>query len=563
MHRTFRTTTARRQTYLDGYWDFITDPLDQGVDQGWYSDFPSASHQVWVPGVWNTQRGFLNYEGIAWYRTSFEVIDCRALAICFGAVTHLANVWLDGELLGEHYGGFLPFSFLVSHPECRRHELVVRVDNTHDLTGTIPSARLDWFKYGGIFRPGWVEELAHDGYIASLRLTGGVEDGTPTLQAAAELTNLTELPLETDWTLQIDGRTLHREKLRLNPLDTIQRTAELQVPDAELWSPQQPQLYTVTSTFGSDNLIERVGFRQISVQGTQVLLNGQPLRLHGVHRHDDHPEWGFAVPEPLTLRDLEMIGSLGLNALRSAHYPSDQRLLDLCDERGIMVIEEIPLSDFSAQQLALSLIGDRASAMLWAMIQRDIHHPCIWAWSLLNECETNSQEGYAVVERLAATARETDPSRPITFASRDALNDISFELVDFVTVNSFIGWYTFDMTLPAFLDRIRARIGDKPLLIGEFGAEGLYGTRTLEEDIMWSEEYQRKVVCEQTKYLLGRRDIIGFYIWQFADSRSDGELYALGRPRSYNNKGLLDEYRHPKLVYYALRDLLTNAHQGC
>ncbi|MHB9032836.1 MAG: glycoside hydrolase family 2 protein [Anaerolineae bacterium] len=559
MHRTFKTTSSRFQTYLDGYWDFITDPQDTGVDEGWYQTFPSKCQQVWVPGVWNTVRGYMNYEGVAWYRRRFDNLTCSALVVQFAAVTHLANVWLDGELLGEHYGGFLPFSFLVPQPECASHELVVRVDNTHDLTGTIPSARLDWFKYGGIPRPVWIDQIPGAGYISAYKLIPDVRGGRCHLQAALDLQNLSDTPLEDDLVIRLDGEVIQSEHLRINTGDTLVRRFERSLPNISQWSPEQPLLHQVEITFGGDSQIERVGFRHLEIDGSAILLNGQPLKLRGVHRHDDHPEWGFAVPEHLLLRDLELVQNLGLNALRTAHYPSDQRMLDLCDERGLMVIEEIPLADFSAEQLAIDIIADRASAMLWAMIQRDVSHPCIWSWSVMNECDTTAVEGYNVVEQLVTTAHEADPSRPVTFASRDALQDICFGLVDFVTVNAFFGWYSFDFTWPAFLDRVRNRIADKPLLVGEFGAEGLYGCRTLEENVMWSEEYQRQVVCDSAEYLLSRSDLVGFYIWQFCDSLADGGIHALTRPRSYNNKGLLDEYRRPKLVYYGLRDLLSGA----
>lgn len=559
MHRTFTTSFRRQQTYLEGYWDFIVDPDDRGLDEGWHERLPAGSQQVWVPGVWNTLRSYLNYEGIAWYHTPISLSECSAAVIQFAAVTHQANIWLDGEPLGEHYGSFLPFNFLVVQPEPGLHDLIVRVDNLHDMTSTIPSANLDWFRYGGIPRPVWVEQLTGPGYIASLRLLPTYSGGRCMLRVNAELANLTDQPLDQIWELWVDNQLIASDMAHLLSADTQPVVTTVSVPQCKLWSPSEPNLYQVQVRFASDDIIDRIGFRQLELSGRQILLNGEPVQIRGVNRHEDHPEWGFAIPEHLTLRDLELVKDLHVNSLRTAHYPCDQRLLDLCDERGILTIEEIPLSGFSSEQLAIDIIVDRASAMLWGTINRDINHPCIWAWSLLNECDTTSTEGRNVVDHLASTAREADPSRPITFATDNALRDICFDLVDFVTVNAFFGWYSYDFTWPAFLDRLRAKIGDKPLLVGEFGAEGLYGFRALEDDVMWSEEYQRKVVCECAEHLLQRDDLLGFYIWQFCDSRTDGGIHALGRPRNYNNKGLLDEYRRPKLVYYAIRELLQSS----
>jgi beta-glucuronidase len=557
MHRTFGTTTLRQQTYLDGAWDFMADPQDKGLGEGWYSHYPSDALKMWVPGVWNTLRAYLNYEGVAWLRTKLALRQCAAAVVHFAAVTHQANVWVDGEPLGEHYGGFTPFSFVLTQPEPGEHELVVRIDNTHNLQNTIPSSNLDWFRYGGIPRPVWVEELQGPGYIASLRLTPVVSDTQCTLRVRTELLNLSGQILDETWTLYIEGQPIRSAQVHLEPADAQVLLFAVDLPGAQLWSPSDPRLYRVRLAFAGDDLVDRTGFREIRVAGRQVLLNGTPLRLAGVNRHEDHPDWGFALPPHLMLRDLELIGDLGANTIRGAHYPNDQRMLDLCDERGLLFMEEIPLWGYAREQLALDIISDRAAAMLWAMLDRDINHPCIWAWSVLNECATDTPEGRGVVERLIETAHDADPTRPITYASDRNTQDICYDLADVVCVNAYYGWYLHDQTWPKFLDRILAKIGDKPLVVTEFGAGAIYGCHALEDGVMWSEEYQRKLLADCIRHFRAREDLVGFYIWQLFDMRTDGGPHALGRPRNYNNKGLLDEYRRPKMAYYAVRELLT------
>jgi beta-glucuronidase len=555
MHRTFQTTTTRKQTYLHGRWDFVADPDDVGVSEEWCCHFPEDSIEMYVPGVWNTHRAYLNYEGPAWYRYRFSIDSCPAMAICFGAVTHQANVWLDDEPLGEHYGGFLPFSFLVPHPKPGEHELIVRVDNTHDMISTIPAARLDWFRYGGIPRPVWVEELQGDAYIASLRVTPVLTGDKATLRVRSELLNLTDSRLDTEWTLFVDERPLRSEGVQIEAHGSQVILFAVDVDDARIWRPQDPALHMVRLACGGDDLIERTGFRSVRVEGTQILLNDEPIRILGVNRHEDHPDWGFALPEHMMLRDLDLLADLGANSIRGSHYPNDPRMLDLCDERGILFIEEIPLWGFSREQLAQELISDRAAAMLWAMVERDAGHPCIWAWSVLNECATDTPEGRVVAERLISTVRELDSTRPVTFASDRGTRDICMDLVDFVCLNAYPGWYA-ETTWPEFLNRMRAKIGNKPMIVSEFGAGAIYGWHALEEGVVWSEEHQRCIVADAVACFLERDDLVGFYIWQYFDTRTDGGEWALRRPRNFNNKGLLDEYRRPKLVYYAVRDLL-------
>jgi len=556
MHRTFATTTTRRQTDLQGCWSFCPDPDDAGIAEEWYQRFPARAHPMWVPGVWNTSRAYLNYQGVGWYRTRFSTASCAAALVRFAAVTQQTNVWLDGEPLGEHYGGFLPFAFPIPAPAPGEHELVVRVDNTHDLTSTIPSANLDWFPYGGIHRPVWVEELAGPGYVTSLRLTPAVTQGRATLRVRAELSNVGDRPIYEPWTLSLDSQPLKGGHLRLEPGETQVLLFAVNVPDARLWSPDDPQLYTACLAFAGDDALDRTGFRCLEISGSDLLLNGERLRIRGVNRHEDHPDWGFALPEHLMLRDLELVADLGANSIRGAHYPNDQRLLDMCDERGILFIEEIPLWGFTREQMAVDVIANRASAMVWAMIERDSSHPCIWAWSVLNECATDTPEGRLVVERLIDTAREADPTRPVTYATDRPLRDVCLDLVDVVCVNAYPGWYVHDITWPELLDRVRAKIGAKPMVVTEFGAGGIYGCHALEDGAIWSEEYQRRVVAEAAVYLAERPDLAGFYVWQLHDTRSSGGERALRRPRGYNNKGLVDEYRRPKLAYYALRELL-------
>jgi len=559
MDRTFATTTTRRQVDLEGCWDFAPDPSDAGIAEEWYRRFPARQQPMWVPGVWNTCREYLNYEGVGWYRTRFSIGDGAAALVRFAAVTQQANVWLDGEPLGEHYGGFLPFCFSIPAPVAGEHELVVRVDNTHDMTSTIPSANLDWFRYGGIHRPVWVEELPGPGYVSGLRLTPVVSGGKATLRVRAELSNVGNRTVDELWTLYLDGEPARREQVRLETGETEVLLFAVDVPDARLWSPEAPYLYTVRLAFGGDDVIDRTGFRSIEVRGHDVLLNGQPIHIQGVNRHEDHPDWGFALPQHLMLRDLELLADLGANSIRGAHYPNDQRLLDLCDERGILFLEEIPLWGFTREQMTQDVVANRASAMLWAMIERDSNHPCIWAWSVLNECATDTPEGRMVVERLIDTAHEADPTRPATYATNRNLHDICLDLADVVCINAYHGWYTHDLAWPEFLDRMRARIGAKPMLVTEFGAGAIYGWHAVEDGVLWSEEYQCQVVTDCVRLFRERPDLVGFYVWQFHDARSDSGERALRRPRGYNNKGLLDEYRRPKLAYHALRDLLRGA----
>ncbi|MHB1318493.1 MAG: glycoside hydrolase family 2 protein [Anaerolineae bacterium] len=561
MHRTFSTSRIRAQLDLSGAWDYVCDPEDLGLDEEWYATFPTDTDRLWVPGVWNTHRAYLNYEGVAWYRRAFCLPECRAAKICFAAVTQQANVWLDGEPIGAHYGGFTPFSFLVLAPRTGKHELIVRVDSTHDSRSTIPSDRLDWFRYGGISRPVWIEVLQGEAYVDSLRITPVLTGTQAALNVRAEIASVAQATRDVRWTLWVDDVAVHSETVVVGHGSSEVLMFGQTLDKVEIWSPENPRLYAIRLEIDGDDVIDRTGFREVQVVGEEIHLNGMPLRIRGVNRHEDHPEWGPSLPEHLMLRDLRLLKDWGGNAIRGAHYPNDQRFLDLCDELGVLFIEEIPLWGFSSEQLASDVISDRAAAMVWAMVERDVSHPCIWAWSVLNECATDTPVGRAIVDRLVDTVHEIDRTRPVTYATDRGTRDRCTDLVDLVCMNAYPGWYTHESGWPELLDRMRAMVGIKPLIVSEFGAGAIYGSRSLEDGVIWSEEYQSRILTEAIRCFLDRADLCGFFVWQFFDTRSDrgaDGVRALGRPRGYNNKGLLNEYRQPKLAYYATREVLAD-----
>lgn len=561
MHRLFRTTTLRLQTYLDGRWGFALDPESKGEKKRWFAVFPSDADKQWVPSVWNSTYGYFDYEGPAWYHKTFHVGDCTALVINFGAVLHQAKVWLDGELLGEHFGGFLPFSFVVREPAPGEHTLVVRVDNTLS-SSTIPGPHLDWYRYGGLPRPVWVEEISGQTCIRRFNLLPRLEGDRGAITVRASLLNVGDEPLRDTMRLEIDGKESYAQSVTLTPNEEQEVVFDVRIPEPKVWQPEEPSLYTARLVVDHDDQIERFGLRSIEVRGDQILLNGRSVKLLGVSRHEDHPDWGSALPEHLMRRDLDIIEELGCNTIRGGHYPNDPRFLDMCDERGLLFFEEIPLWQFSEEQMRKPIIRERARNMLLEMIERDMNHPCIWAWSLMCESATDTHGGRELVKSLVQTAKEIDFTRPVTYVS-DKYADICFDLIDVISINSYTDWYLDDldaMPWPDIFDRIREKSGAriKPLIVTEFGAGAVRGYRPLEKGVRWSEEYQGELLNERIAMILERKDVAGFYIWHLFDFRTDQRdaERVLRRPRGYNNKGLLDEYRRPKLSFWTVQQLL-------
>ena len=189
MHRTFETSTARRQRTLDGQWEFATDPDDRGRDEEWYDGFPAEADRITVPAAWNVHSEYYDHEGVAWYRRRFDQPVDTAAKLTFHGVCHDASVWLDGEHLADHYGGYTPFSEVVDLA-AGEHEIVVRADSSRDERA-IPKPGTDWYPYGGITREVLVEEVP-DVFVDGLEVTYALDGDRATLDAAVDVRNLAD-----------------------------------------------------------------------------------------------------------------------------------------------------------------------------------------------------------------------------------------------------------------------------------------------------------------------------------------------------------------------------------
>lgn len=549
-------TPLRRKVDLDGWWDFVIDSDDQGEQARYFSDFPfDESRHTTVPGVWETQAGYEDYQGVAWYRKEFEAPWMGPCLITFGAVAYIAKVWLNGEYLGEHEGDFTSFRFLAELSD-DVNELVVRVDNRH-TDESLPKAVVDWYPYGGITRSVVCEEI-EDAYIERIQIVGHT-DGQ--VDVRAYVRNHSDEDLDLDLTLSVLDAEPIRRTITLGAGVRVVEELRAQIHEPELWSPQDPVLYEAIVTLGDDLYVERFGLREVRTEGPQILLNGEPIWLRGVNRHEDHPDWGFALPERLMLKDIDIILALSCNAVRGSHYPNHPTFLDLCDENGLLFFAEVPGWQYNAHQLSHSPTKDKLGSMLEEMVTEQFNHPSIIVWSLHNECDTEvSREPdldvRTATEELFSLARSLDDTRLITYVSHRYWNDKHFDLADLVCLNEYIGWYVDDLDgadFPAYLQRMAEMVPDKPILITEFGAGGLYGYHSMAAR-KWSEEHQAGQLIQQIMDMRDVPNVAGCFIWQYCDILSNPER-AIRRPRSMNNKGLVDEYRRPKLAFHDVAEL--------
>ena len=336
------------------------------------------------------------------------------------------------------------------------------------------------------------------------------------------------------------------------------------------WNPESPALYELKHTLlldgeEADDLVDRVGFRIIQVAGKKLLINGTPVFIRGVNRHEDHGSTGCAIPLQVMYSDIALIKELRANGVRTCHYQNDERFLDLCDENGILVWEESHDRGGNVERLLHPLFLGQSMTSMHEMLEYHYNHPSIVMWGCLNEAASDTEEGREIF-KIHLDYLATDKSRPHTFASNRHTNDICLDMVDICSFNMYPLWYNDDTTEESMVrvkNRIRETGNDqKPLIISEYGAGGIYNFHDVMR-VRWSEEYQADVMECVTKELLADEDVMGVFIWQFCDVRVKwGARNHMSRPKSRNNKGLVDEYRRPKMAYYAVQKIFRgNAEQ--
>jgi beta-glucuronidase len=550
MIRRFREHDLRPVADLRGVWDlaFLGEVDPQTVD-------PAAvefDDRMAVPGCFDATPAYAGKRGLAAYRLRVEPIHTPRQRLVFDGVHHWCRVFVNGRALGDHVGGFTRFSFDFETPAEDEIEITVLVDNRFDYERCpLHLDYMDWYHYGGLARgvelhglePVWIDGLRVD--------TEDLDARRIALTIRCASADETEAPL----VVNFDGQAALQEFLSL-PAGPTEITRTLEFPEAALWSPEEPNLHLLHVRLGDDDLRERVGIRQVAVDGGRILLNGQPIRLVGVNRHESHVQIGHGLPDALLVADAQLVRDLGCNFVRGSHYPQDVRWLDLCDEMGFLVWSEVLGWQHTAKHLTDERFIEAQLTNLHEMVDVACTHPSVIIYGILNESRSDDPACRPGYRTLLDRLRALDPTRLLTYASCHPQEDVCFDLVDVITINTYPGWYhgaTAD--IPKLLGDLESLVAakgfaDKPLMIGEIGAGAIWGWRDWNAR-HWSEQYQAEVLEAALTHLLadsGRW--CGVALWQFCDIRSSEQTHrALGRPRSFNNKGLVDEYRRPKQAY--------------
>jgi beta-glucuronidase len=566
--------SARHETSLNGKWRTIVDPYDVGSldyrghsltnNSAFYKDYKPKSPSdlveydfdtaatLAVPGDWNTQRGsLLYYEGSIWYRRLFDYAlpPNRRLFLHFGAINYQAWVYLNGQELGHHEGGFTPFDFeITSKVKAAGNSLVIRVDNRR-AKDQVPTDNTDWWNYGGITRP-------------------------------VTLIDVPETFIQ-DYVVQLDKGSIRqiRGSVRLNG-SRMQQTVTIRIPELNLeksvktsdtgvaefvmpatpnpWTPDNPKLYRVEIKSETDSVSDEIGFRSIQVQGEDILLNGKPVFLRGVSIHEEsplHPGRAWSAEDARVL--LTWAKELGCNFVRLAHYPHNENMVRLADQMGVMVWEEAPV--YWTIQWENPETLQNAENQLSEAIARDHNRASVIIYSVANETPISEPRNHFLRE-LIHHVREADSTRLLSAAlqvdhsdgeghTNESINDPIAADLDVMGINEYIGWY---VRTPADADTTSWTSGyHKPLIMSEFGGDALFGYHG-DTNTRWTEEYQENLYRHQIGMLRRISFLRGMSPWVLKDFRSPRRT--LPRFEDYfNRKGLVSDAGEKKKAFFVLQ----------
>ena len=585
-----KTTLTRRRISMDGMWKFCLDEKAVGEKEGWIDGIP-GEEMIPVPASFQdfyTEKDIREYTGDFWYETDFFVPgewEGREILLRFGAATHRASVYVNGILITEHEGGFLPFSAKVTTVVRydSYNKVVVKVNNELNCTNlpcgetiTLPNGKkmskpyFDFFNYAGLQRSVYLLALPGESIVdfdLDYAIHGKNAEVSYQIRTNGEhAVQLALFDAKGHCVAQKDGKE-----------------GVLYVENARLWQVRNAYLYRLRiRIMDGEELIDEyeqeIGIRTVKVEGMDILINGEPVYLRGFGKHEDSDIVGRGFNIGIMKRDFELMKWIGANSFRTSHYPYSEEIYQMADREGFLIIDEVPavgmfqsLMNFmeaSTGKQTAFFKKETTPVLLKAhlraieeMIARDKNHPSVVAWSLLNEPETTNEAAVPYFKEVFDLANKLDmQKRPRTFALiMNSLPDTCkcYQFSDIIALNRYYGWYMkggYEISVAEELFRKEMNAWkekklNKPFIFTEYGADTLASEHKL-PSVMWSQEYQDEYL-KMTHEVFDSYDFIkGEQIWNFADFQTtEGIMRVNG-----NKKGVFTRQRQPKDIAYKLKE---------
>lgn len=419
-------------------------------------------------------------DGVGYYRKTFKLdknLEGKSISINFDGVCRSASVWFNGCFLGDNYSGYVGFSFDISdlarYGDEGENVILVRVDTTTGQEGW-------WYEGAGIYRNVYLEitsPICIDKYGVHV-FTEKLEDNNAYLSIETTVKNCkyNDANVKLEILILKDEKVIHKKLCNLGTVYSLDKKSlkeEIIISNPYLWSIENPNLYkAIVNVIIDDKKVDeyetKFGIRTIKYTQDGLFLNEEKIEIKGVCEHQDFAAVGSALTREIVKYKLLKLKDMGVNAYRSAHHAASLELLELCDELGIMVMEENRILESSELKLE----------ELERMIRRDRNHPSIIFWSLSNEEVIGSTPmAERMARRMASVVRKLDKERLLVSAEllnlEGIINPSYMDIFDIIGVN-----YPESAVMGEGLNNIKKRFPNKPIMSTEnasyFSTRGIY-----------------------------------------------------------------------------------------
>ncbi|MFP4877855.1 beta-glucuronidase [Mammaliicoccus sciuri] len=583
-------TETRNVIDLSGIWSFKLIEYKGEYDVTTEID---TDLQMAVPGSYNDQgvvSSIRNHVGKVVYETTFtipNVLQQERQVLRFGSATHEAEVFVNGQKVVSHRGGFLPFEVEINDVVQKgKNRLTVIVNNilddstlpvgnfkeVKDSKGNIKAVNepnFDFFNYAGLHRPVKIYTTPKEHYIEDIVIVPHVDGQNAQVEYTVKASG--------NQSIQVD--IVDQEGHIVASENGAESTVEIE--NVHLWQPGDGYQYTLAVSIKADDEVidyyeEPFGVRSIEVKNGQFLINGEPFYFKGFGKHEDTYYHGRGLNEVSNIQDLNLMKWIGANSFRTSHYPYSEEMMRLADEQGVVVIDETTAVgvhlNFSAaldgsqntDTWKKIITKEDHEQVIKELIARDKNLACVVMWSIANEPDSASLGAKEYFEPLVNLAKELDPqNRPCTIVTLlNSLPDVCQvqDLVDVLCLNRYYGWYVQSGDLEAAKEALRQELDgwlekqpDKPIMFTEYGADTVVGLHAI-DDIMFTEEYQVKYYEANHEIIDQCPNFVGEQVWNFADfETSNGVIRVQG-----NRKGIFTRERRPKAVAHYFRKRWNN-----
>ncbi|MCP4451163.1 MAG: hypothetical protein GY809_06855 [Planctomycetes bacterium] len=417
---------------LDGDWQIVFDAHNQGREAGWQKNAVfetlSEAQAIEVPSAWELIKQ--DYEGVAFYKRTFDVPETwegKVVRLHFGAVNYVAEVWLNDEVVGFHEGGFTPFTFRVDEmlKLGQTNVLILRVAgpiirSEKNIDGVGPLETPQW--RGGITGGIWQSvclEASGEVYVQDVFIEPRIHDQSVTLHVAMDHTGVVKKSVGIE--IDIHEGTVPAPMAQIRKIRTLhpgqnERTWTVPVPEAKLWSPDQPALYRATVRISADAQVshtwtQRFGMRELTIKDRDFTLNGQRIHIKATFFEGLYPN-GIASPdsEAMARREIQLAKDAGFNMIRPWRRPPVPQWLDLADEMGVLVVGS-PALECMRLPLSTPYLPARVKNEIRQAVLRDRNRACVVQWELFNELHRPVLK--QMMRPMAMLTRDLDPTRLI------------------------------------------------------------------------------------------------------------------------------------------------------